>query len=164
MATSHPGQRPLRAFAVLSDSSLADLVAAELTIEWADGQIEKAVVEFPRAELLGLASQLPTDSTDQQKTDAMLGTIGKPLDMMHLWTGGAAAQPPGGGGAAEAAPPRTVPPTHTHAARSRTHTPPAPTRQPLVDTASGGFVGLLWMRPVLRCRPTTRHTWPSSRL
>ena len=77
MATSHPGQLPVRAFAVASDTEFESLVALKITVEWQDGETELEVVEFAKEELLGLASQLPTDATDQQKTDAMIGTIGR---------------------------------------------------------------------------------------
>ena len=170
MATSHPGQRPLRAFAVLSDSSLADLVAAELTIEWPDGKAESEVVEFAKDELLGLASQLPTDATDQQKTDAMIGTIGRQIDMMHLWTGGAPAQPPGagGGGAASAEPQRPVSPPRSHAdASSNTRTHPPGAHPP----ATGRHGERRLRRPPANAttrasvrRPPTTTTWTAWRI
>ena len=171
MATSHPGQLPVRAFAVASDTELAGLAAVKLTIEWPDGKTESAVVEFAKEELLlAMASQLPTDATDQQKTDAMIGTIGRQIDMMWLWTGGAPGQPPGAGGgdAASAEPQRPVSPPRSHAdasSNTRTHPPgahPPATgrhcerrlRRPPVDATTRASVG----------RPTTTTTWPAWRI
>jgi hypothetical protein len=152
--------------------------SAELTIEWRDGETESAVVEFAKEELLlAMASQLPTDATDQQKTDAMLGTVGRQIDMMWLWTGGAPGQPPGagGGGAASAEPQPTVSPTRTHThthththSNTRTHThthtqqhTPATgrhgerrPRRPPVDATTRASVR----------RPTTTTTWPAWRI
>jgi len=173
MATSRPGQLPVRAFAVASDTEFENLVAVKLTIEWRDGETDSDVVEFAKEELLlAMASQLPTDATDQQKTDAMIGRIGRQIDMMWLWTGDAPGQPPGAGdgGAASAEPQRPVSPPRSHTLthteqHTRTHPPgahPPATgrhgerrlRRPPVDATTRASVR----------RPPTTTTWTAWRI